>query len=656
MPSKRRSDKRRSGSIGARAPWWLLLVGILAAGAWSYSNSLAGVLAYDDIEAIAANPTVRTLALPTVLHPPLDTTVAGRPVVNLSFALNYAAAPAAVRDVWTPHEPGFADNIRGYRLTNIAIHLMAAMTLFGVIRRSLLTPRLRSSFEGSATGLSAAITVLWVVHPLHTASVTYLVQRAEALMGLFLLLTLYCAIRAVDAARPLGWGAAACAACALGMATKETMVVAPLIVGTWLLTIRRGDHGPERRDYRLLAGLAMTWVLLAWLVAGGARHASVGAGLDGWTPISYLRTQSEIIVHYLSQTFLPTSLVFLHDWPAAAWTSALPELLALTAALACGVWMAWRRRPIAFPILWFFLILAPTSSVLPIATEVAADHRMYLPVAAVIALVVLGGHRMARERARAIHIGVLAVVGLAAWFSSLTHARNLDYTSRERLMLDTVQKQPGNVRARISLGGELLERGAFADAERHLAMAIDAPEGKATRRSVRAAGLMYMGSAIAAQGRIGEAARYIEQAIALDPNLPEAYALLGEAYLDDGRVHDGLRMLNRAIESMPSNVPVLNRLAWLLATAPDDAIRDGTRALQLASAASAMTGHQDPIVLDTLAAALAETGRFAEAVATIDRAAMLAANAGNTAIAAELRTRIAVYQMGRSLRVPVGAR
>src|SRR5262249_26027616 len=155
---------------------------------------------------------------------------------------------------------------------NLAIHAAAALLLFGIVRRTT---------RSAAIGFASAL--IWAVHPLQTQAVTYVVQRTESLMGLFLLLTLYAAIRAWDApARARAWWyGLSSAACAFGMATKQTMVGAPVIVLLWDWLFA------PRRRWSLYAALAGTWVIVAVLVILAPRPHSVGQ-LGGWTPLTYL--------------------------------------------------------------------------------------------------------------------------------------------------------------------------------------------------------------------------------------------------------------------------------------------------------------------------------------------------------------------------------
>ena len=159
---------------------------IIAAGIWAYHNSFRGPFIFDDVPAIVENATIRHLWPPwQPLMPPrnISTTVQGRPIVNLSLAINYALN-------------GF--RVWGYHALNLATHIGAGLVLFGIARRTLRQPRLQQRFGEAAEMLALAIAILWVVHPLQTESVTYVVQRAESLMGLFYLLTLYGFIRGAE--------------------------------------------------------------------------------------------------------------------------------------------------------------------------------------------------------------------------------------------------------------------------------------------------------------------------------------------------------------------------------------------------------------------------------------------------------------------------
>ena len=251
---RRRRNFSRPSSKRLTGPAFLILAVTTAA----YANSFSGVLVFDDEPAIASNPHIRRLLpLKASLTAPPDTTASARPAVSLSLALNYALAPADARDVFAAPAgapPAVSDaayrNLWGYHLFNLTVHALAALVLFGIVRRTLQTDRMRDRFGNVAAPLAMAVALLWAVHPVQTSAVTYVIQRAESLMGLFYLLTLYSAIRAHGEGQPrtsnaerrtaVTWSVLAVTASVAGMATKESMVTAPLVVVAWDFVFARG--------------------------------------------------------------------------------------------------------------------------------------------------------------------------------------------------------------------------------------------------------------------------------------------------------------------------------------------------------------------------------------------------------------------------------
>ncbi|HEX7598176.1 MAG TPA: hypothetical protein VF518_08170, partial [Polyangia bacterium] len=304
----------------------LLVAAIVAA----YANSFHGPFLFDDVPSIIENQSIRSLGSLQVLAAPPDAiTTAGRPVVNLSLAINYAIGGLAVE---------------GYHVVNLALHILAALALFALVRRTLLLPTLSAQFGAAATGLALAVALLWAVHPLQTESVTYVVQRAEAIVGLFYLLTLYCFLRGATADRGRAWYAAAVGACALGMASKEVMVSAPLVTVLFDRTFLAGSFRESlRRRWRLWLAMAATWALLALLHhLSRNRGGSAGFGL-GMTAWAYARTQFGCIMHYLRLTVWPTPLVLDYGYPIARTAAeivpyALGVFVLIAATVAGLVW------------------------------------------------------------------------------------------------------------------------------------------------------------------------------------------------------------------------------------------------------------------------------------------------------------------------------
>ena len=416
-----------------KLPIRLGMAALVLAGLAAYSNTAQVPLLFDDAAALEHNPSIRALG-PEMLAPPHDTTLAGRPFANASFALNYALSGLRLAPL---------------HFTNLALHLVAGLLLLALLRRTLLLPRFAGRFRETADGLALCAALLWLLHPLQTESVTYLVQRVETLAGLFLLLLLYAALRADAAARPFAFRALAVLACGLGMLSKETMAVAPVLTLLYDRTFLSGSlREALRRKTGFYAALGGTWVVLGLQAVTNPRGMSLGITAGGFRPHQYLAMQAGAVAHYLRLLLLPVGLTFdsgeagcavplahLSDWAAPA------ALLVALAALA--LWGSWRNAPAGFPALAFFILLAPSSSVVPIATEVISEHRLYLPSAAALVLLVLAAHRWAGQRRRL--AAVLAAAAVLAC-AGLTFRRNHDYRSAVALWEDTVREAPDNAR------------------------------------------------------------------------------------------------------------------------------------------------------------------------------------------------------------------
>jgi len=464
------------------------------------------------------------------------------------------------------------------------------------------------------------------------------------------------------------WSAAAIVACALGMGSKQTMVTAPFVVLVWdwifgsnppvgqVSRESRAEallHGRAlpRLRWPLYAGLAATWVILAaGLVLERWPH-SIGIDREGWTPWTYLLTQAGVIVHYLRLSFVPAPLVLDYDgWPMARSVLDVAPQAALLVVLV-GVTLAGvvRRAPWGFPAAWFLALLAPSSSVLPLATEIAAERRMYTALIGVVALALIGAYVLGQrllERlvpdpplqrtARA--VAVVALAGVVGGLAMLTLNRNRDYWSAERIWQDTVDKRPDNPRARLNYGVLLAADRRFPEAEAQLREALRLKEPVAKAH-------LNLGSILCSEQRFEEGVPHLERAVALDPDLSTAHANLGEAYGALGRRAQAAKHFALAVEEEPDNLFLLNRLGWLLATSPEDDVRDAARAVEVGERAVRLTSRQDPLSLDTLAAAYAEAGRFNEAAATAREALELAGRRGTADRA--LADRLSLYMSGR---------
>ena len=490
----------------------LLAVSVVVAGVLAYSNSFGGPFVLDDFPSITHNPSIWSLWPPHWLNAPPRSGTSGRPVLNFTLAVNHALG-------------GF--DVTGYHALNLLIHLAAGLALFGVVRRTLTSDRLRARYGDTAAPLAFAVALIWIVHPLTTGAVTYIIQRGESLGSLFLLLTLYCAIR--------GWTSGAAIACALGMGTKETMVLAPVLVVLWDHFFR--EDGARR--WRMYGALAATLIVLFVPMVSETQGRTamlrmlgyVGrAPGDEWSPWSYLWTQADVITHYLVLVFRPWPLAFdYYDWPQAhSPLDVWPQALLVGTLFALTVLAVVRKWPAGFAGAVFFLVLAPTSSLLPIPTEVAAEHRMYLPLAAVIALTLIAAFALMRPQVARLRVGlaflVMVAFGMFIGAASLTRVRNVDYSSAAALWGDAVRKRPGNTRARIYYGLELMASNQYASAETLMRDALPLRMDRSMRGSV----YLQLGSAVAAQGRLDEAIDLLERAREFEPGLRTIDLMLAE--------------------------------------------------------------------------------------------------------------------------------
>jgi protein O-mannosyl-transferase len=326
-----------------------------------------------------------------------------------------------------------------------------------------------------------------------------------------------------------------------------------------------------------------------------------------------------------------------------------PSLLALAGLLAATVVAVVRRHPWGFPGVWFFALLAPSSSVLPLATEIAAERRMYLPLAAVVTVTVISVFLLWQRVAPSVlpaaqlrqSVGrsatVVVVGALAIVLGGLSYARNMQYWSDEEIWRDVVEKRPANPRARLNYGIDLYEAGRLPEAERELREAV-------RLKDTSAAAHANLGPVLCALGKTDEGIWHLERALALDPEYTTAHGNLGEAYASKGDRVLAAQQFARAVEVSPDNPFLLDRLAWLLATSPEDEVRNGPRAVELAQRAVTLTSRQDLMSLETLSAAYAEAGRFDEAVVTGRDALALAEKRGNGGAAAQLARRILLFE------------
>lgn len=558
----------------------LILLIVLA-----YANTLHVPLLFDDEPSIAKNESIRHLS--TAFSPPKNgEPVTGRPLLNATFALNYALTGLS---------------LPGLHLTNILIHALAALALFGVIRRTLQLPAFREKISRSATLFAWFAAAFWALHPLQTESVTYLSQRAESLVGFFYLFALYSFIRANEASASRRWLWLTWFACLAGVATKEVMVTFPVVALLYERTFLRNSFREcWQRHSRLYLALVSTWLLLGWLVAsGGVRGNTVGfAGNVTWW--GYLCTQSYAIIRYLFLAVWPGSLTF--DYGPLViknpLTIALCGTLVLALLAAAGIALK-RRHALGFIGAWYFLILAPTSSLVPVITQTMAEHRLYLPLAALT----VGTTALLWHCPRKIQFGAMGALVLASGF--ITFQRNHTYHSATALWEDTVAKRPQNPRALNNLGLLYVKQKRF-------------DEGVATLRKVLALDPgttetnYNLGYALACLGRDDEALKYYEAALAAKADNLDALVNYAAALLRLGRIDESITQNRAALRLAPQQTEAHHNLGQALVRTGhvEEGVDHLYKAVQLAP--------DDDGFFRVFVANLLEAGRPADAISACE--------------------------------------
>jgi protein O-mannosyl-transferase len=638
------------GSPSGDAPFsnrrGLVAVGLIALVVLAaYFNSFSGPLVFDDESSIAANPTIlRLWPAGEMFRPPISAGVAGRPVLNVSFAVNHAVSGV---DVWS------------YHALNVVVHMLGGLTLFGVVRRTLL--RLDGDIGARAAPLALAASMIWLVQPVQTASVTYISQRAESLMALWYLLTLYCFIRSVEPVesgaptpgvlsdwvgifsrwRRRGWMGLSVLSCGLGMATKEVMVTAPLVVVLYDRVFVAGNWAAVwRQRWRLHLALGCTWLLLAWLMADlSARGREYGVGVSWW---SYAWTECRVVLLYVKLAVWPHPLVFDSGLKAGGNSTAFHAMM-LVILVALTLVIFWRRPRIGFAGLWFFVILAPTSSVVPIMDQPMAENRVYLPLAGVLVLAVCGLHALLGRR-------VWLVLGLlTAGCLLLTAQRNQDFRSEIGLWRDTIAKCPGNARAHNNLGASLAglpDRVPEEIAEYETALRLDPGYAEAH---------VNLGKTLAVfPERLEEAIRHYAAALRLEPDNAGAHLALANALVRSGHLAEAIAAYATALRLAPDSADIHFNFANALARSnrPDEAMTHYDATLRLAP--GHMAAHLNAGNLR------AAKGQFDMATLHFETAVRLAPDSAEArycladALAQSGRVPAALSQYGAALRLAPG--
>ncbi|MBL8730437.1 MAG: tetratricopeptide repeat protein [Planctomycetes bacterium] len=538
-----------------REPRWPLLL-VLAAGLAAWWGAWNCGYVFDDRPAIVGNRALQAFDWWGAAFGPEHQPLANRPLACATLAF----------DLWC-----FGAGPFGPHLGNLLLHLANGLLVLLVVRAALRAPNLAGRYDvGRRTLVATAVAVLWVAHPLGGDAVVYATQRSTLLFSGCLLGALWSSLRAAGAASPSRWRALAVLAVALGMASKEDMVLAPVLLVLWQRALVAPSWQALRARRGYVVALAATWLVLAACLLLGPHNPTVGYATR--TPVTawqWLLTQAGVLVHYLRLVVWPHPLRGAYD--SGVVTGAMAALLpgaVVVALLAVTVWL-WRRRP------WwgwlgalFFLLLAPTSSVLPIVTEIAAERRMYLPMLAVLVPLVVAGERWLRGRS-------LPLVVAAATIGCVVLAQGRVDAFRDEVAFWTDAYTKRDPASRSFLAGRLLSdyatalwlQGRFDDA-------ADVLDRMVQCESLSSDDLHKYAQSLQQRGRTDEAIRVLRRLLARRPGDAALLGDLGTCLVQacdaegadgsDPRLVEAEDVLRRALATAPQRSSVWNSLGGVL--------------------------------------------------------------------------------------------
>lgn len=548
-----------------------------------YSDTLTTPFIFDDIPNIRENPHIRIpfLSLKNLAWAGFQSPLVNRPVANISFALNFFLH-------------GY--NPVGFHVVNILIHIASGIFLYFLVQATLRTPVLRARYGGFGW-VPFFTAFIWLVHPLQTQSVTYLVQRMNSLAAMFYVLSmlLYVRSRLSPAPRAKWLLLGGCVlAGLLAFGTKEITATLPgfIILYEWYFFQGLSRQWAQRHVLVLLGfGLFILLIALVYFETGPLAHIMNSYSSRDFTLDQRVMTQFRVVLFYISLLIWPqpARLNLDHDFGLSySLTNPMTTLVSMTLIIVLillALLFAKRQPLISFCILWFFGNLVIESSV--IGLELVFEHRNYLPSMLAILLVVALVFRYAKPT----WLAVIALGLVGALFAGWTFERNKDWSDEITLYRDCAVKSPGKARTRNNLGAALMRSGLLTQAieQFETALAIKPDFGDAhynlglslSRQGNLAKGIYHfaetlrlepdnlkalnnMGVALALQGRYGQAASYFEAALKLDPNDADAHSNLGVALKNQGDRAAAARHFARALALDPRHAGAHNNLGLVL--------------------------------------------------------------------------------------------
>ena len=506
-----------------------------------YANRLSGPFLFDDQQAIVENATLHARALIDLLTPPRETPVAGRPLVNLSFALDRAL---------------FGLQPTAFHATNLALHVVCSWLLFALLRELLRVGRVPETMRQRAEAYAFAASLCFGLHPISTEIVLYTSQRSEVLAAIWYLLALLLLVR--QASEPLGTSRRWLWLALVGVLGAMSKEVFATVLPIGLCLDRAFLAGSFRAALRARAGfylaLLPALLMLCALQLQDPRPYSVRFG-----DIQYLLAQSRIVPQYLAVALWPAHLTLDYGplWPDQA-PPAWPFIVGSSLALVGCAFAALRFPRLGFLAVWIIGILAPSSTLFGIHTELGAERRFYLPLAGLAAcVVVLAGELLGRASKTRLPAAAGLAVLVAVALGARTHVRAADFRSVQSAWESAVRDSPHNARAHYNLAETYRRAGRRPRAIAEFRAALAAHEAYPDAHSNLAGELMAEGDKVGALLHLQRAAALAPQDFRVHLNFATALGL-------SGRLREAVQALNVALRLQPDSLDVHRKLAVAL--------------------------------------------------------------------------------------------
>lgn len=523
--------------------------------------------------------------------------------------------------------------VGGHHFTNVLLHIVAVMLLFlGLLQMT------------GAFWRSAFVAAMFSIHPLRVESVAWIAERKDVLSGAFFMLTLLAYVYYVRSPR-LRRYLVLVFVFACGLMSKPMLVTLPLVLlllDYWPLNRIKGEVWKRVLEKIPLIALSAVSSTATFLAQKGA---------VGWTeelPI-FERINNAVVSYilYLWQMLWPANLAVFYPHPEnrlPLW-EIVSSLLLLICITAVAIALRKQRPYLITGWLWYLGMLVPVIGLVQVGWQGQADRYTYLPqIGLYIAITwaVADLTTLWRRQRTILSTAAILTIGVLSWraWVQTSYWRDSETLFKHALAVTT-----NNDVAKNNLGIVYLRQGKLDEAISLLQTAVDLrPDNSPAHEN--------LAKALLQKGDVAAALLHYQTLLQLQPDNVETHNIVGTVLIQQGRIREGVEEWQKVLAIQPDNGNAMSNLAWVYATSPDDSVRDGTKAVQLAGEALRISGARIPIIFRTLAAAYAESGQFSEAIQTAQRGIELANSQGNSGLATELQGNIVLYQEQRPLRDP----